>query len=148
MNESTQFSKPETWEPSFTPASSPLTSNPSHTDVPHGGKKTVNYQTVITQKLKCWLYLLFFASLTLELKQRVWGCLPPSFLPPPSPTPPHPVVLEKMGASFSFANDLGSGYNGPLRCFVEERRKMELSGGGIKRLEWGPWDPREEGSGI
>lgn len=51
------------------------------------------------------------------------GCLPPCFLSPSA-------ALEKVGASFSFANDLGSGYNGPLRCFVEEKRKMELSGEG------------------
>lgn len=68
-------------------------------------------------------------------------------LPASSPTPSHtpPVALEKVGASFSFANDLGSGYNGPLRCFVEEKRKMELSGGGIKRLEWGPGTPGRKG---
>ena len=56
-------------------------------------------------------------------------------LPASSPHPlphTHPVALEKTGASFSFANDLGSGYNGPLRCFVEEKRKMELSVGGIE----------------
>ena len=99
MKESTQFSKPETWEPSFTPASSPLTSNPSHTDVPHGRKKTVNYQTVITQKLKCWLYLLFIASLTLELNQCVWGCLPPSFLTTPPPRPPS-CGLRENGSQF------------------------------------------------
>ena len=109
-------------------------------------KKTVNYQTVITQRLKCGLHLLFFASLTLELNQCVCGGA--ASLPASSPHPlphTHPVALEKVGASFSFANDLGSGYNGPLRCFVEEKRKMELSGEGIKRLEWGPGTPGRRG---
>ena len=28
---------------------------------------------------------------------------------------------------------------------MEEKRKMELSGGGIKRLEWGPGTPGRKG---
>lgn len=57
----------------------------------------------------------------------VGGHLPPCFL---SPSAPSPICLREKGASFSCANDLGSGYNGPLRCIVEEIRKMELSGEG------------------
>lgn len=106
-------------------------------------KKSGNYQTVLTQERMFALppFLGFINPGT----KPVEGHLPLSFL---SLSTPGSLSLQEKGARFSFANDLGSGYNGPLRYIVEEKRKIELFGGGIRTSWGGDRQVREEGPGM
>lgn len=106
-------------------------------------KRKVNYQTILTQKLV--FALPPFSGFINTGTKLVGGYLLLCFL---SLSAPSPLSLRGKGARFSFANDLGSGYNGPLRYIVEEKRKTELSGGGLRTSWGGSREVRKEGPGL